>query len=107
VWGPSSKLLAGDKALQAKIKTMLQDGVKIQACQACTDSYGVTEQLRAMEIEVKYMGKPLTFGIANFPVVLSQSWRLLPALRFPTSHDDGISHSRVTGYLQGSESSWV
>ena len=70
VWGPSAKLLAGDKAIQAKIKTMLQDGVKIQACQACTDSYGVTEQLRNMGIEVKYMGKPLTD-------LIQQNWHLL------------------------------
>ena len=37
VWGPSARLLAGDKDLQAKIKDMLDDGVKIQACQACAD----------------------------------------------------------------------
>ncbi len=70
VWGPSAMLLAGNKALQAKIKTMRQDGVKIQACQACTDSYGVTEQLRAMGIEVKYMGKPLTD-------LIQQNWHIL------------------------------
>ncbi len=60
VWGPSARLLAGDKDLQAEIKTMMNDGVKIQACLACADSYGVTEQLRKLGIEVKYMGKPLT-----------------------------------------------
>lgn len=60
VWGPSARLLAGDKDLQAKIKGMLESGVKVQACQACADSYGVTEQLRGIGIEVKYMGKPLT-----------------------------------------------
>ncbi len=70
VWGPSARLLAGDKSLQAKIKTMLQDGVKIQACQACTDSYGVTEQLRSMGIEVKYMGKPFTD-------LIQQNWHIL------------------------------
>jgi len=70
VWGPSARLLAGDKDLQAKIKSMLQDGVKIQACQACKDSYGVTEQLRNMGIEVKYMGKPLTD-------LIQQKWHVL------------------------------
>lgn len=60
VWGPSARLLAGDKDLQAKIKGMIEDGVKVQACQACADSYGVTEQLRQLGVEVKYMGKPLT-----------------------------------------------
>jgi hypothetical protein len=70
VWGPSARLLAGDKALQAKIKGMLEDGVKIQACQACADSYGVTEQLRKLGIDVKYMGKPLTD-------LIQQGWHIL------------------------------
>jgi hypothetical protein len=70
VWGPSARLLAGDKDLQAKIKGMLDDGVNIQACQACSDSYGVTEQLRKMGIDVKYMGKPLTDYI-------QQGWHIL------------------------------
>jgi len=70
VWGPSAKLLAGDKDLQAKIKSMLDDGVKIQACQACSDSYGVSDQLRKFGIDVKYMGKPLTD-------ILKQGWKVL------------------------------
>ena len=41
VWGPSARLLAGDKDLQAKIKTMMDNGVKVLACLACADSYGV------------------------------------------------------------------
>ena len=60
VWGPSASLLAGDKDLQAEIKRMLNDGVKIQACQACSDSYGVSGRLRTMGIDVRFMGKPLT-----------------------------------------------
>jgi len=60
VWGPSARLLAADKDLQAEVKAMMNGGVKVQACLACADSYGVTEQLRKLGIEVKYMGKPLT-----------------------------------------------
>jgi hypothetical protein len=70
VWGPSARLLAGDKDLQTKIKGMLEDGVKVQACLACTDSYGVTDRLRALGIEVKYMGKPLTD-------LIKQGWHML------------------------------
>ena len=70
VWGPSARLLAGDKGLQARIKGMLDDGVRVQACLACTDSYGVTEQLRKMGIDVKYMGKPLTD-------LIQQGWHIL------------------------------
>ncbi len=57
---PSARLLAGDKDLQAEIKSMENDGGKVQACLPCADSYGVTEQLRKLGIEVKYMGEPLT-----------------------------------------------
>jgi hypothetical protein len=60
VWGPSARLLAGDKDLQAKIKAMMSDGVEVQACIVCADSYGVTERLRALGIEVKPMGRPLS-----------------------------------------------
>lgn len=60
VWGPSSRLLAGDKDLQAKVKQMIADGVEVKACVVCTDSYGVSDRLRQLGIEVKGMGKPLT-----------------------------------------------
>jgi len=70
VWGPSAKLLSVDEDLQAKIKTMLKDGVRVQACQACSDSYGVSDQLRTLGVDVKYMGKPLTD-------ILKQGWRVL------------------------------
>jgi hypothetical protein len=60
VWGPSARLLAADKDLQAKVKTMMEDGVLVQACIVCADSYGVTETLRGLDIEVKAMGMPLT-----------------------------------------------
>jgi hypothetical protein len=60
VWGPSSRLLAGDKALQATVKQMIADGVTIQACKACADMYGVSPALSELGVEVKYMGGPLT-----------------------------------------------
>lgn len=60
VWGPSARLLAGDKDLQAKIQAMMKDGVNVQACIVCAESYGVTETLRGLGIEVKPMGRPLT-----------------------------------------------
>ncbi len=70
VWGPSAKLLASNRELQATIQSMLKDGVKIQACQACSDSYGVSDDLRKLGIEVRYMGKPLTD-------ILKQGWKVL------------------------------
>jgi len=60
VWGPSARLLAADKDVQAKIKSMIEDGVQVQACVVCADSYGVSERLRELGLEVKAMGLPLT-----------------------------------------------
>lgn len=60
VWGPSSKLLAEDQELQDYVARMLEAGVEIVACKACTDSYGVSDALEKLGIEVKYMGQPLT-----------------------------------------------
>jgi len=70
VWGPSARLLAADKDLQARVKAMIQDGVQVQACVACADSYGVSDRLRDLGIEVKGMGPPLTD-------MLKQGWKVL------------------------------
>ena len=70
VWGPSARLLAADKDLQAEVKSMMAGGVKVQACVACADSYGVSERLREMKIEVKGMGAPLT-------QMLKTGWKVL------------------------------
>lgn len=60
VWGSSSRLLAEDQELQEKVKAMKKDGVILEACIACSDMLGVTEELRALGIDVKGMGVPLT-----------------------------------------------
>jgi hypothetical protein len=70
VWGPSARLLAGDKDLEAKVKAMMSDGVDVKACVVCADSYGVSDQLREMDIEVKAMGHPLT-------ELLQSDWKVL------------------------------
>ena len=72
VWGPSANLLSTDNKLQSKVKAMISDGIHLQACIACADSYGVSDRLRALGIEVIGMGKPLTeylksdYSILNF-----------------------------------------
>ncbi len=60
VWGPSANLLAHDTTLQDKIKSMITDGIHVQACIVCSDSYKVTDKLKNLGIEVIGMGKPLT-----------------------------------------------
>jgi len=60
IWGPSSQLLAGDKELQNYLKQMKDAGVELLACQACADMYGVSDKLRELGVDVKYMGLPLS-----------------------------------------------
>jgi len=60
VWGPSSKLLSEDQELQEQIKEFIKADINVEACQACADQYGVSDDLAELGIDVKYMGEPLT-----------------------------------------------
>jgi hypothetical protein len=60
VWGPSEKLLAEDEELQNYLRKMFDVGIRVEACKACSDMYGVSESLAALGVDVKYMGIPLT-----------------------------------------------
>ena len=70
VWGPSAGLLAKNPELQAEVKSMIADGIKVEACLVCADRYKVTEDLRKMGIDVKYMGRPFT-------EMLKGGWKVL------------------------------
>lgn len=71
VWGSSSRLLAEDEALQEKVKAMKADGVILEACIACSNMLGVTEELKNLGIDVKGMGVPLTDYLKSGYHVLS------------------------------------
>lgn len=60
IWGPSAKLVAENVEVQAKLKDMMEKGVKLNACISCSNMYGVTDQLKALGINVDIMGAPLT-----------------------------------------------
>jgi hypothetical protein len=60
VWGPSQKLVAENSAIKEKVASMQKDGVIVQACIACSNMLGVTNELKACSIDVKGMGVPLT-----------------------------------------------
>jgi len=60
VWGPSAKLLSEDKELQDYLAKIKAAGVELQACKACADMYGVSEELEKLGVDVIYMGQPLT-----------------------------------------------
>ena len=60
VWGPSAELASHDKAIQTRIREMITDGVVVEACKACFDSYGASDALTKLGVDVRYMGIPLT-----------------------------------------------
>lgn len=60
IWGATAKLAAEDKEIQTMILDALEKGVAVSACKACTDQLGVTEDIEALGVEVKYWGAPLT-----------------------------------------------
>ncbi len=60
IWGPSAKLIAEDDKIQIKLKLMMEDGIEIRACKACSDAFGTTKKLEELGYDVTYMGEPLT-----------------------------------------------
>ncbi len=71
IWGPSAKLTAENLKIQEKLKTMQNDGVEIQVCIVCADAYGVTNDLKNLNFEVKGMGKPLSDHLKSDAKVLT------------------------------------
>lgn len=57
--------------MQEAIGRLKASGVTIKACVVCAESYGVTDQLRDIDLEVKGMGKPLT------DLLQDESWQVL------------------------------
>jgi len=61
IWGPSQRLVVGDKDVRAYVERLVEAGVDVKACQACADSFGIADDLRKIPgVQVKYMGKPLS-----------------------------------------------
>ena len=65
VWGAPAKLVGENPAIQAKIREVQAAGVHVTACKACADQLGVSETLKALDIEVKYWGQPLSELLKN------------------------------------------
>ena len=56
VWGPSQLTLCETEDLREHIELIVESKVKVEACKACSDHYGVSRKLAELGIEVKYMG---------------------------------------------------
>ena len=60
IWGPSAKLVAESRVIQKELDYLLQSGITVEACQGCTEAYGITEDIKALGIPVRFMGETLT-----------------------------------------------
>jgi len=59
IWGPSAKLVAGDPAVQERVKQVQAAGVEVVACRACAEVYGVAGKLGELGIQVFFAGQLL------------------------------------------------
>ena len=59
IWGPSAKLLVEDTEIQQYVEKMKDVGVELIACKACADMYGVSDKLKALGVNVYYVGSHL------------------------------------------------
>jgi hypothetical protein len=71
IWGPAQKLILADEALKAELREMQDAGVEALACKACSDRYGVSDDLTALGVNVLYTGELLT------NTVKSDEWAVL------------------------------
>jgi len=60
IWGPSARLLANDKELQARIELIIDMGAKVLASAESASSYGVADKLKELGIDVKPMDASAT-----------------------------------------------
>ncbi|MHA1829519.1 MAG: DsrE family protein [Candidatus Heimdallarchaeaceae archaeon] len=45
LWGPTERLVAEDTKFKEQIELLLAAGVEVVACKACSDNFGVSEEL--------------------------------------------------------------
>jgi len=60
VWGATAQLVSENKDIQKKVKGAQDHGVYLTACKACSDQLGVSDSLKNLGIEVKFLGIALT-----------------------------------------------
>lgn len=60
IWGATAKLAAENETIRHCIEAAQSVGVQFSACEACARQLHVAGKLKAMDIEVKYWGEPLT-----------------------------------------------
>ena len=56
LWGPAAELVIKDMELKAMVEEIINMGETIYVCKACSDKYGVSEELEKMGCRVEYVG---------------------------------------------------
>ncbi|MHA1212585.1 MAG: DsrE family protein [Candidatus Heimdallarchaeota archaeon] len=57
IWGPTEKILAENKQFQEEVKLLIEAGIDVFACKACSDNYGVSDALTQLGVKVEYVGR--------------------------------------------------
>lgn len=70
IWGPSAKLLAENKELQDMLVTVKETGVELSCCVVCSETYGVSDTLASLGIEMMHTGELLTHA-------LKEDWKVI------------------------------
>ena len=71
IWGASVHLVMEDSEIQEKIKAMLADGIKVEACVVCANRNGATELLEELGVKVYGWGEPLTKALKGESALLT------------------------------------
>ena len=60
LWGPTEKLAVEDKGFQDLISMLMVAGIEVIACKACSDNFGVSDELEQIGVKVQYVGTLVT-----------------------------------------------
>ena len=71
VWGPSVELLATDKEIQNVLSSINQAGITILVDKKCVEEYKLTKEIKALNFEIKSMGKPFSDFIREKRTILT------------------------------------
>ena len=80
IWGAPTKLVGEDEKTQKLVQDALDAGVHVTTCKACTTQLKVKDTLEALNIEVKYLGEPITQVLKSGEKLLTDRNQLNPRL---------------------------
>lgn len=58
--GSSQKLIVADKDIRAKLTAMMDNGMRVEACIACAQTFSLVDELRGLGLPVIGQDEPLS-----------------------------------------------